>query len=669
MIGERARILSKKRRLPSNEPASGFIARLSCLDLVRKYSAVVLISQFFFCSSPSLAAQASFYTLNEKWEKANLAGQTKDQAVEDEFGSVLSKQTANLIGPPPAPAIKRTLAEIMQTGNLVEIEMNQTLFVKSTSGIIKFVATDEGIAAFETVSADTLAIFGSNVGSTFAHVWDAEGRHTFALRVRTPTFIPSRYHISQIEAFEKSRSFKFKYANSRSASYSGDKFSIMDRNSLDFTQSLALEGDTPYGALAAYAQTQKAREKTLLTDAQVSLKDGKIGPYKNFNLFAGDTGVQPDLMVLQGARVRGVRVDHWDQNKRVSWTGFHGREQSSIIGTLTPGVVGKRTLNSYLSGGVMDFKMNDQARFKTGIFSASGRSRADELNRKGYGVKSDIDLGPHVKFANETDFDNEHFAQRHSFTTTFERLRIRNEWRDISKKFFSMVGGGSLQGEIGHNLEVTANPFDFWSFGGSLDVFRDRLIPNPDDIESVNIHTDLSSTLIPWENASLIFNFQDLDDTGRLGPSRQRATGLQYNQRFNVFGHRATFFSRYQNRGNRLLTNPTLNYLQNQVVLGLYTQIFRGINFSLQEERNGVKEPNINRFTRPRALTYTFDYSHRIGDTPFFMDARLRIRDEEDTESTSSFMSGEDSTEISGGIYYREYEDLRSEERRVGKEC
>jgi hypothetical protein len=93
-------------------------------------------------------------------------------------------------------------------------------------------------------------------------------------------------------------------------------------------------------------------------------------------------------------------------------------------------------------------------------------------------------------------------------------------------------------------------------------------------------------------------------------------------------------------------------------VLGLYTELFWGINFSLQKEWNGLKEPNINRFTRPSALTYTWDYSHQINTTPFFMDARLRIRDEEDTESTNSYMSGEDSIEVSGGVYYREYADM-----------
>ncbi len=604
------------------------------------------------------SAPANFYTLNEKWEKSNLSGETKEDAVDKSVTSALLRQSPHFVSAPIPLVLNKSLAEITQGGNVLEIEQNQSLFVRASTPIVKFVATEEGIVSLETIRGDTLLILGTGIGSTFVHIWDSTGRSTFELRVLQPKFIPSRYQIGQQEAYEKSRSFKIGYDNSRSAFYTGDKYRDMDRGSLDFVQNVRLEGDTPYGAFSSHAQTQKARGKTLLTDAQVALKDGKIGPYKNFNVALGDVAPSPGLMVFEGARIRGGQVDHWDDQKKVQWTGFEGREQSSIIGVLTPGIVTKRTLNSYLAGGVVDYKMNDQARFKTGYFSGWGRSRPDELNRRGIGEKADITLGPHLTFAPEVDFDNEHFAQNHALTARFDKLRIRNEWRDISKKFFTMVGSPSRQGEIGNLLEVTADPLENVSFSGTLDVFRDRLIPNPDDPEAVNIHTDLSLSYIPWENSSLGFNLQDLDDTGRLGPNRQRAVGMQFNQRFNLWGHRATVFSRYQNRGSRILNNSASNYVQNQVVFGLQTEIFWGINFSVEDEWNGVKEPNINRFTRPHALTYNFDYNHQIWDTPFFMDARLRIRDEEDTESTNSFMVGEDSTEISGGIYYREYEDL-----------
>ncbi len=649
MISEKGKALLKRKRCLSSD--------LSLQDLKGKVTGLALLLFLFFTAGSSSAA-TTFYTLNEQWEKSSLSGKTKEQALDESFNQSLNRQSLSIVGTPPPPAKRMTLAGIVQTGNTVEIEQNQTLFVKANAAIIKFLATDEGIAVLETVDADTLRIAGTGIGSTFIHIWDPLGRSTFELRVVQPRFTPSKSQIQMAEEFERSRSFKLGYQNSRSAFYTGDKFRDRARTSLDFTQNFSVGGDTPYGELGAHMQTQKSGGKTLLTDTQVSLKDGQIGKFKDFNVALGDSQVKPDLMAFPGARIRGVATEHWTTDKKTTWKGFHGREESSVIGTLTPGVVSKRTLNSYLSGGVVETQPSDTAKYRLGYFQGSGKSRVDELNRRGLGGAAEVALGPRTTMNPEIDFDNEHFAQKYAFTTRFDRLRVRSEARDISKKFFTLVGPPSRQGELGYVLDISADPTDKISFSGTFDIFRDRLIPNPDRPDTWNFHKDMLLTFIPKDNASLVFNYQDFDDTGRVGPNKLKSGGVQYNEKTELFGHRLTYFARYQNRGNRVLNNSTSNYVQNQVIAGIYTQIFWGINFSVQQEWNALEEPNISRYTHPYAFTYTFDYSHQLWNTPFFMDARLRLRDEEATESPNSFMSGEDTTEISGGLYYREFDNM-----------
>ena len=280
------------------------------------------------------------------------------------------------------------------------------------------------------------------------------------------------------------------------------------------------------------------------------------------------------------------------------------------------------------------------------------------MNRHGVGVQTEVNLGQHAVLNNETDFDNERFAQKHALIFNSEKLRIRAEARNINKKFVTLLGAPSRQGELGTLVDVTANPFQNVSFLGSLDFFRDRLIPNPEDLDAYNVHTDLSLSIVPAERSSLILRYQDLDDTGRLAPTKQRTLGVQYNQQVEIFKHRMALFSRYHNRRNKFLTNPLSDYVQDQFTLGMQTELFWGIIFSVQQEWDILDEPNVDRLTYPSATLYTLSASHQIGNTPLFMDASLRIRDEEETESQNSFMTGEDSTEVSGGIYYREYEDL-----------
>ena len=66
---------------------------------------------------------------------------------------------------------------------------------------------------------------------------------------------------------------------------------------------------------------------------------------------------------------------------------------------------------------------------------SDAQERADELNRTGEGASADIHVGPHVVLYPEMDFDNEHWAERHAVVTKFEKLRIRNEYRDVNKNF------------------------------------------------------------------------------------------------------------------------------------------------------------------------------------------------------------------------------------------
>jgi hypothetical protein len=612
-------------------------------------------------SSLALAAESNFYTMEERWQKQQLVSHTdKGAAIDSGFSSALLKSRAQdpTTGVSVAPTLRRTFQDVVASESIIELEPEQTLLIENIQGLLKYVSTDAGVVTLETLNPDILKMTATGLGSTFVHVWTQTGRSTFSVRVIGPKFSPGLYQIRQTEALEKSRPFHLLYDNGRSASYNGEKYRVMTRSSSDFTQNFGLKGDTPYGEIDSHMQLQKTQDKTLLSGANITLKDGKIGNLKNFNAIAGDSQVKPDLMALPVARIRGGQVEHWADDKRVQWNSFYGRENQAIFGALTPGATSKRTLNSYLTGSTVDFKVNEDAKLKAGYYQATGQSRPDNLNRRGMAAQSEIKLGEFSVFNTETSFDNEHTAQRHSITSNIGKVKVRNEFRDISKKFFTLVGNPYRQGEVGNLTDFTFQPNQSWSYTGSFDIFRDRLIPNPEDPDRYNTHSDFMVNWIACDDVSVAFTFQDMDDTGRVGPSRQRTIGLQYSEGFDLWGRRATLFSRYQHRVSHQLTNSLSDYRNNQTTVGVYTPLFWGINFSVQKEWNALEEVEISRYTHPNAVTYSWDTSRQIGNTPFYFDARLRIRDEEQTESTNSFMQGEDSTEVSGGLYYREYENM-----------
>ena len=285
--------------------------------LTPKIPALCLLIIFLvFHSGQVLATETGFYALNKRWENRNSEGISKKDALDQGFSSALFRGVSN-VTQTPSVVIKRTLAEIIGQSQTVRIDQHQTLLVKANGDIVKFVSTDDGIATLETASSDTLRIVGTGVGSTFVHIWDVHGRNTFQLQVAVPPLIFSSAQVEKIQALEKSRSFKLGYNNSRGAFYVGDKLRENRRSSVDFTQDFKLTGDSPYGAISSTVQTQKARSKTQLTQAQLSLKDGRIGPYKNFDAALGDSQANQNLIVFPSARIRGAVVDHWDDDRRV----------------------------------------------------------------------------------------------------------------------------------------------------------------------------------------------------------------------------------------------------------------------------------------------------------------------------------------------------------------
>lgn len=622
---------------------------------------VILSVCGFLMSGILYAADANFYSMADRFEKADSAKTPRAEAVEQGFGSALSQSVppASFARVATPSTLRRSLQELAASPSLI-LNLNQQLIVDSSSAIAKFVSTDEGVVLMETVDQDTLRILGVKIGRTFIHLWNAEGRVTFEIQVLAPRFEPSTHDLRQIEELEKSRSFKLGYSNDRRAFYTGDKYHEFRRGSMDFNQLFTVSGDSPYGQVAGHMLAQKQGQKTIISDTQLALLEGRIGDFKDFNAYAGDTIVSPGFFALPSAKIRGAALEQEQKDKGLKWNTFYGREiNSSFLGTLSPGLITKRSQDSFLSGQVVDYQLNDITRIQTGYFQGYGRYRRDELNRQAMGTKGEVKLGPHVKYLPEVSFDSEHFANRHAFVTTYDNLQLRSEYRDISKKFFSLVGSPPYQGELGYRFDLVANPSDKWYYAGSYDIFRDRLIPNPDDPDRYNVHTDQTLTLTPWERTSVLLNYQNYDDTGRIGPTRSRTLGAQINQQLFFYDHRYTIFARYQNRRSEILTNSESNYRQNQFVLGGQTEIFKtGVYFSVHQEWNHLEEVEVPRITFPHAITYNLDYSHQIYDTPFSMEARLRYRDEERTESPNSFMSGEDAIELSGGIFYREYEDL-----------
>ncbi|HXV18535.1 MAG TPA: hypothetical protein VD883_00480, partial [Candidatus Omnitrophota bacterium] len=283
---------------------------------------LIVFLLLIFCGEAA-ASPSNFYTMADRWQKNQDKGAppktSKSDAIEESFASSMRATGQSVPISAPPPILRKNLSELAQAGRVIEIEQNQVLFARSEKKIVKFIATDEGIVWLESAEPDVLAIKGVGVGRTFVHVWDEARRVTFEMRVLVPRFVPSLEQVRQFEILERSRPFTLEYSNSRNAFYEGDKYADLGRTSLDFDQQLRLLGDTPHGVVSGYLNNRKDLDKFIFSDMQLALSDGKVGPYRNFNLKVIDSSIEPGLMIFSQARVRGANLEHWDDPKKLTW--------------------------------------------------------------------------------------------------------------------------------------------------------------------------------------------------------------------------------------------------------------------------------------------------------------------------------------------------------------
>lgn len=621
---------------------------------------------FLTSAVPAAAAPTDFYPLAQRWAKARAESAGKEEAVEGAFQKAVQSGASSVPSDPfgtPIPALRRPLSGIAPAGESIELESGQTLFISSDAPITKSASTDDTIAELQSADASTLAVTAREVGKTVVHVWDASGRRTFEVRVVPRKFTGPTYADLKRDQIQKTRPFKVHFAADGGTFETGPRFGDLRRNSLEETEVVSVDGDTPYGLLDAHMQVQRSgvSTKNIVSDAQVALYDGHVGPVKNFNAAVGDSPVKPDFLAFSRGRIRGVAGDHWTDDKRFAMAGFFGREQAGIFAPLSPSATtgSKRTLDSFLSGTTAQYRPNDDLKMKAGYFTGYGKSRPDELNRQGMAFSAEANATPYLTLLPEIDYDSEHVAHLHALKLKGDKSEVRAEFRNINENFQSMIGAPAQQGELGGRLDATLEPWKYWRWRGMLDVFNDRRIPNPEMPDARNIHAESELVYEVGDGSELAFTWRDWDDTGRVSPTRERLFGLQYTESFRAFDRTIGVNIRGNNRRSRFLTQTLSDYDRNELHVGVFFPIFRDIRFSAQKEWHWLDDVNLeDGHSRPEALTLALGYSHRLWESPFYLDVDLRWRDEEETESPNSFMSGEDSTELSAALYYRENENM-----------
>ena len=531
----------------------------------------------------------------------------------------------------------------------IEIPEGKSIIV-SGRNIKRFLVTTPEILGIERTNADQITVSGKNIGYSYLHIWDDNGRWTLECLGVFPAFeIPTYAEELRMEE-GRSKNFKFRYSLDWADFDSGRGWGDLRRQSYSWAHFLTLTGETPFGDFDSSVSVRSLNTSTDLTYATVGLTNGKLGPFKGFNLRGLDFYPTFTNLTFPGATLRGGILSSPAFNNKLNYTLFWGKEGGGAYGNLSPGLDSAK--DEFLDGVNLSFSPDKAQNYKFTIVTGYGKDRDNTLYKYGYDASANWNFnkwGAGYEIAN----DSKTVAQLLNAHFNLPKLNLNAELRDVDKKYMSMTGPGYGQGELGGLFNLNYAPTEKLTITGLLNIFRDRMFPAEDNPDRWN--EDFSTTaayqFTPTLSGSLFYSINN--DLGRISQSRYQSPGASLNKNFTIFNRDLSMYVNYYHQESDNFSSHESDYINDKVYFGARYNLIGQLYYYINREYNWLNAVFTNERTHPNALETGFDWTDRILSSPFFGNFRFTYRQEKDTESNLSFLSGENYIEAYTEVAYR----------------
>ncbi|MCM8800199.1 MAG: tetratricopeptide repeat protein, partial [Candidatus Omnitrophica bacterium] len=435
---------------------------------------------------------------------------TRQEIIQEELARWAEKKelTPSYIYPAQTE-VKGTLFLDKSVENLqfpIEIEKNTAFIVEGIS-IQRFLNTVPQVLSVEKISPDQLMVEAKDLGYTYLHIWDSRQRWTLEFLVTPPQLHKTVVTLEELTE-EKEGSFKLRYSMDWSLYESGRRLDELERISYYWTHWLEITGDIPYGKFDSSLSVRTLRKKEELSYFTIGLEEGLIGSFKGFKLRGFDFWPGVANLAFSGDSLRGGMFSSPAFHDRLNYTIFGGKEGYGRYTGFSPGLA--RMRESYVSGLHINFRPQQDNIYSASVFHGWGSQRNPDLNPYGYDLQIEKHLDK-LLWGYEIAHDSETFAHLFNLHYRTGNFDFNTEFRNTDKDFRTMTGWGWRAGELGWLTNIFYKPSDFLDISGRLDIFRDRLYPNPDKIRRFNqdLNLDINYQLDQLSSLRYDYSFQN----------------------------------------------------------------------------------------------------------------------------------------------------------------
>ena len=583
--------------------------------------------------------------INDKKEIIPRRLKAKNEILQaQEINQIFAKEKKTL--PLRAIALDENFRRIIQP---IEIEQEKKI-VFYGKNIQRFLVTQPNIIKVEQKGANELLITGQGIGYTYVYIWDDFGRWTAeCLGIFPAPEGPTLEEQLRIEE-ERTGTFKLRYGLDWNSFEQGRGLRALQRQSYTWSHNLGLTGSTPYGNLDSNLIVRSLSQTTDLTYYTVGLTNGVWGNLKDFSLRGFDYSPSFSNLVFPGSsNLRGIMLSSPAFNHLVDYTVFWGREGGGRYGNLSPGLTLPK--DSFMDGLDLNFRLPQESKVGFTVVHGSGGDRPEGVERFMY----DADAAWHVGGFNmsyDLGFNGDTFANLFSGNFIKPNFKFNYELRDIPKKFVAINGQSWRQGERGGLFSLDFIPRENLYINNRLDIYQDRLFPSLENSNRWNEDYDLNVRFDADPSLSYSLDYTLQNELGRLSQRRYQSPGIGVSKTFSLIRKVNTFLN-YRYAESQNPGSPSLDYTNEKVYAGLRFSLIGDLYYFLNNEWNWLTETSSGNITHPTAMETGVDFNSQVFKTPFYQTLRFTYRNEEDTASPLSFLSGEDYIEGYAEVSYR----------------
>lgn len=564
---------------------------------------------------------------------------------------------------PEAVVIDMGLFQQEKGSNEINTNMGERLVMKGKN-ISRFLVTGPDLLKVSRQNVSELFVEPQNIGSTYVHAWDETGRKTFKFIIGPRRFKEEFLQQLQQRMEEENlpESFKFGYSINQDSFYTGRGFGDAGRQSQSYGYTASSIGETPIGNFDyAIGGTRSSLGTYSISNMRMGITNGHYDQFKDINMRFLDFSSDFTAFGFPITDLRGVKLEAPMFKRRLSYMSFWGALPGGTGFTQLQSASGtSKTKQAWLEGIGLNYNLSRFANFKTFHAHSYGSERTQPVltsDVSGFGMDYhfnhfDLDSQMAYDYLNNISFTN-------SGNFTFSKLRVGLSMTQNDKEFTSLLGGTPASGSIGGALNVNYRLTPEINISNSFSATRDKVFGNPDRPGRPNFgsSTSLSWVLDPHTDLGLGYSLGD--QMGSNSPSVIETKHFVIRKKI-YFARLMSFFLDYQNSKSKNFTSPAQDFNNNRILGGVSFRLIGDLYASYHKEIDYLRNTFTNKTTLPTASEYGLNYYRSLSNSLFFINARLFYRDEENTSSVLSFLSGEDRLEGQGELTYRPNPDCES---------